>query len=88
MSFAKWAASWTPFSLLWVFCLINFWNYVDRGIVPGAFNSIGTFISETTHSSKTDTLIGVVQSAFIVGYAGRPACPIRKIHRGHSHRGQ
>ena len=70
MSFAKWAASWTPFSLLWVFCLINFWNFVDRGIVPGAFNSIGAFISETTHSSQTDTLIGVVQSAFIVGYAG------------------
>lgn len=69
MKFSAWVASWSPAQLLWVFTLVNFINYVDRGIVPGAYNSISAFITETTGSSQTDTLLGVLQSAFIVGYS-------------------
>jgi MFS transporter, Spinster family, sphingosine-1-phosphate transporter len=68
-TFPAWVRSWTPRSLLWIFTLVNFVNYLDRGIVPGAYNSISAFITETTGNTKTDALLGILQSSFIIGYS-------------------
>ena len=60
----------SPVALLCLFCLVNILNYIDRGIVPGAFSSIGEFIREDGGGgNSTDTQIGLLQSAFVVGYS-------------------
>ena len=65
----------SPFALLVLFCCVNILNYIDRGIVPGAFSSIGEFIREDGGglgggaTNSTDTQIGLLQSAFVVGYS-------------------
>jgi hypothetical protein len=38
---------------------------VDRGIVPGAFESIGDFVRGDTGANQTDTDIGLLQSEFV-----------------------
>lgn len=47
-------------------CLLQ---YVDRGVVPGAFESLGTYIQQDIGRSDTDTFTGALQSAFIGGYS-------------------
>jgi hypothetical protein len=47
----------SPPQLLALFTFVNVLNYVDRGIVPGAFDSIGAFmgmsgVSISTRSSE------------------------------------
>jgi len=44
-------------------------QYVDRGVVPGAFESLGTYIQQDIGRSDTDTFTGALQSAFIGGYS-------------------
>ena len=59
----------TPAFMVSVFSLINILNFVDRGIVPGAFESIGAFIRADLGVCTTDFYIGVLQSTYIVGFA-------------------
>eukprot|EP00941_MAST-03F_sp_MAST-3F-sp1_P004684 g4684.t1 len=59
----------TPFRMLWIFTFINFWNYLDRGIIPGSLDHISSFIHEEHISPDTKALVGLLQSSFIGGYA-------------------
>ena len=59
----------TPLTLVSIFTLVNLFNYIDRGIVPGAFESLGTWIRGDLDVLSTDVQIGLLQSMYIVGYA-------------------
>lgn len=61
-------AFFTPGRMLTLFTVVNILNYVDRYIVPGAVADIKNFIQDDLGKSNVDTEIGVLQSAFIVGY--------------------
>ena len=63
------AASLSPAALLTILTLVNILNYVDRGIVPGAFESIGGFIRADLGVLSTDFQVGLLQSLYIVGFA-------------------
>eukprot|EP00606_Chrysophyceae_sp_TOSAG23-5_P000214 GSChrysophyteH2.ASY1.ANO1.1442.1 assembled CDS len=51
-----------------ILTIINLLNYVDRGIVPGSTNEFDNFITKTIHSDTPDVYLGLLQSAFIVGF--------------------
>ena len=55
--------------LLALFSLVNVLNYIDRGIVPGAFSDIGDFIRGDLGLENIDAQLGLLQSMYIVGYA-------------------
>ena len=59
----------SPLVVLIAFTITNIINYMDRGIIPGAPEEVGEFATHSTGSSKQDTLLGSLQSAFIGGYA-------------------
>eukprot|EP00920_Eleutheroschizon_duboscqi_P000633 GHVT01001784.1.p1 GENE.GHVT01001784.1~~GHVT01001784.1.p1 ORF type:complete len:276 (-),score=63.44 GHVT01001784.1:438-1265(-) len=65
---------WTPTNLLVFFVFLNFFIYLERGIIPGAFQEVLAFVSSSTRCSSPDLLLGFVQSCFIVGLA--VACPL------------
>ena len=53
-----------------VFCIlvvVNFLNYVDRGIIPGANDEFIRYISFNLDTSDPDVFLGLLQSSFIVG---------------------
>jgi predicted MFS family arabinose efflux permease len=50
-------------------CFINLFNYVDRGIIPGATNEFNSFIQDTLGTSSPDIFLGLLQSSFIVGFS-------------------
>jgi len=62
-------AALSPGALVAIFTLVNLFNYIDRGIVPGAFESLGAWIREDLGVLSTDLQIGLLQSMYIVGYA-------------------
>ena len=47
---------------------INLFNYVDRGIIPGASEEFSDFITDNMDTSHPSLFIGLLQSAFIVGF--------------------
>jgi MFS transporter, Spinster family, sphingosine-1-phosphate transporter len=47
---------------------INLFNYVDRGIIPGASEEFSDFITDNIDTSHPSLYIGLLQSAFIVGF--------------------
>lgn len=51
------------------FVLINFFIYLDRGIVPGAFKQFQDMIQAEMGPEHVETLFGALTSVFIVGYA-------------------
>jgi MFS family permease len=53
------------FRLLFV---VNLLNFVDRGIIPGAANEFDDFIQETLNTNSPDVFLGLLQSAFIIGF--------------------
>jgi MFS transporter, Spinster family, sphingosine-1-phosphate transporter len=55
--------------LLFIFASINFFNYVDRGIIPGCPVSISEFIEKDMNVNGADLYIGLLQSSFIIGYS-------------------
>ena len=59
----------TPGFLVAVFSAVNCMNFIDRGCIPGAFESVGAFIRADLHVASTDFYIGVLQSTYIVGFA-------------------
>jgi MFS family permease len=55
-----------------VFCIlvvVNFLNYVDRGIIPGANDEFIRYISFNLDTSDPDVFLGLLQSSFIVGFS-------------------
>ena len=73
-SVRRFAASLSPTSRLCLFLAINFLNYLDRGVVPGSFSDIQALIRSDTsigssRTTSTATWLGLLQSAFIVGYS-------------------
>jgi MFS family permease len=59
----------TPSFMVSVFTLVNILNYVDRGVIPGAYESLGRFIRADLQVTSTDFYVGVLQSMYIVGFA-------------------
>jgi MFS family permease len=51
-------------------CAANLLNYVDRGIIPGSTNEINSFIKSNIDTSTPDVFLGLLQSAFIIGFMG------------------
>lgn len=51
-------------------CLANLLNYIDRGIIPGSTNEINSFIKRTVDTNTPDVFLGLLQSAFIIGFMG------------------
>lgn len=47
---------------------INLFNYVDRGIIPGASEEFSEFITDNVNTSHPSLFIGLLQSAFIIGF--------------------
>jgi MFS family permease len=61
----------TPTRLLVLFTAINFLNFLDRGVIPGAPTKFSLFISKSlgVESSEQSKYFGLLQSSFIVGFA-------------------
>lgn len=53
----------SPPAMLALLIAINLLNYLDRGIVPGAFQSLGDYIARDINVNGTDSYIGALQSA-------------------------
>jgi len=51
-----------------VLFVINLLNFIDRGIIPGAANEFDDFIQDTVNTSSPDVFLGLLQSAFIIGF--------------------
>lgn len=47
---------------------INIFNYIDRGIIPGALQEFNSFISGAINTDTPDIYLGLLQSSFIVGF--------------------
>lgn len=52
-------------------CVINLFNYIDRGIIPGSPEKFQNFISHTLHVEVTrqSFYLGLLASAFIASYS-------------------
>ena len=57
---------------------VNILVYLDRGIIPGASEEFNSFISETGITENQNAFLGLLQSAFIIGYS------VASIVFGHS----
>jgi MFS transporter, Spinster family, sphingosine-1-phosphate transporter len=54
--------------ICFILTVVNLLNYVDRGIVPGSTNEFDAFITRTIDTDTPDVYLGLLQSAFIVGF--------------------
>lgn len=50
-----------------VLCIINLFNYIDRGIIPGSTVEFNKFIQNDISTNTPDVYLGLLQSAFVVG---------------------
>lgn len=53
-----------------LFFFVNLLNFLDRGIIPGATNEINHFIEDHVDTKTPDVYLGLLQSAFIIGFMG------------------
>lgn len=60
---------WTVEGAIILLFVVNLVNYVDRGIVPGADKEFLAFISDTVRTKSPDLYLGLLQSAFIIGFS-------------------
>ena len=51
------------------FPFINFLNFLDRGIIPGASSQFNAFITSNLETNSPDVYLGLLQSAFVAGYS-------------------
>jgi len=58
-----------PETMFVVVSCINFLNFLDRGIIPGASNEFIVFVQGNIETDKPDVYIGLLQSSFIVGFS-------------------
>jgi len=62
--------NWTnPNHYFKILVAVNFLNYLDRGIIPGATNEFNSFITDNVDTDKPDVFLGLLQSSFIVGFS-------------------
>lgn len=47
--------------------VVNLINYIDRGIIPGAYNEFNSFVADTIDTDRPSLFLGLLQSSFIVG---------------------
>lgn len=66
--------------MVWFLLVGNFFIYLDRGIIPGTTVEINAFISSTTQTSSPDSLLGLLQSSFIVGLSVGSPCFGHAVH--------
>ncbi|CAK4635279.1 unnamed protein product [Aphanomyces euteiches] len=57
-----------PVWIFMLFCLINFANYFDRSIIPGAPAQFQYFIQTVTSSNDMGTLLGLLAASFIMSF--------------------
>jgi len=70
-----------PGAVLFLFCAVNCLSYVDRGVIPGAFDALGRWLQGTLGVATADAYIGYLQSAFIVGYSAASLAMGAAVHR-------
>ena len=61
-----------PRTIMLLLISTNLLNYVDRGIIPGAYGAFDSFINrshELAGTSHTSMYFGLLQSAFVVGFS-------------------
>ncbi|CAK4406472.1 unnamed protein product [Aphanomyces euteiches] len=65
------SSSWTSTGLFVLFCVINFLNFLDRGIIPGAPTQFQYFIQTTRNvsTSQEGFYLGHLTSSFVASYA-------------------
>ncbi len=51
-----------------VLCVINLLNFVDRGIIPGSTQAFNSFIRHDIDTNTPDVYLGLLQSAFVIGF--------------------
>ena len=51
------------------FAAVNFLNFLDRGIIPGASNEFNQFIRSNVDTSQPDVFLGLLQSGFLAFYS-------------------
>jgi MFS transporter, Spinster family, sphingosine-1-phosphate transporter len=57
-----------PKFIFYLLTFINLFNFCDRGIIPGGYEEFTEFILKTNTSfASPSTLIGLLQSSFIIG---------------------
>jgi MFS family permease len=54
--------------ILFVLFIVNILNFLDRGIIPGASEEFNQFITNSGIHNHQDVFLGLLQSAFIIGY--------------------
>lgn len=59
---------------------LNLLNYIDRGIIPGASEEFSAFVSDSLDTNTPDLYVGLLQSAFIVGFSLAAICFGHVIH--------
>ncbi|KAF0741501.1 hypothetical protein Ae201684P_017662 [Aphanomyces euteiches] len=57
-----------PVWIFMLFCLINYANYFDRSIIPGAPAQFQYFIQTVTSSNDMGTLLGLLAASFIMSF--------------------
>lgn len=57
-----------PEAYFLLFTALNFLNFLDRGIIPGATNEFTAFIKDTLNTDTPSLYLGLCQSSFIIGF--------------------
>ncbi len=68
-------------AVLVLFCMVNCISYVDRGVIPGAFDGLKMWIHGDLGVEDTDKYLGILQSSFIVGYSVASLVMGHLVHR-------
>lgn len=58
----------SPNIICLVVSLINLFNFVDRGIIPGSTVEFNAFIKNSIVTDTPDVYLGLLQSSFVVGF--------------------
>jgi MFS transporter, Spinster family, sphingosine-1-phosphate transporter len=71
----------TPVRMLVAFCAMNILLYVDRGIAAGAPEQLGAFVEASLHTRAVDKYLGLLSSAYIVGFGVASVACASLVHR-------
>eukprot|EP00903_Cladosiphon_okamuranus_P014241 g13230.t1 len=52
-----------------LFTIVNLFNYMDRGVIPGGSEEFNAFIEQTMLTDRPDVFLGILQSGFILGFS-------------------
>lgn len=52
----------------YIFGVLNLFNFIDRGVIPGAADEFTNFVDDTVNTGTPSLFVGLLQSAFIVGF--------------------